>query len=129
MSQNALVPTDIESYGRHYDDHSLFSKIKAVAAKAGRKVIYHVLLLYYMLTDAHIPLKHKRLIVGVLGYFILPIDLIPDILPGTGFVDDLLALLYVVKALHDCITPEIKAKAEAKCNHFFPQPDPSLPNH
>ena len=82
-------------------------------------MIYNVLLLYYMLTDATIPLRHKRLIIGVLGYFILPIDLIPDFIPGTGFADDLLALLYVVKVLHDSITPEIKAKAQAKCNDYF----------
>ncbi len=100
MSENALVPQKIEQYGRHYDDHSLWSKIKSAAAKAGRKVIYNVLLLYYMLTDATIPLRHKRLIIGVLG-------------------DDLLALLYVVKVLHDSITPEIKAKAQAKCNDYF----------
>ena len=128
MPQNALVPKKIEQYGRHYDDHSLFSKIKAVALKAGRKVIYNVLLLYYILTDAHIPLKHKRLIVGVLGYFILPIDLIPDFLPGTGFADDLLALLYVIKVLHDCITPEIKAKAESKLSQYFPPHAGALPN-
>lgn len=114
-----LLPQKIEQYGQHYDDHSLWNKIKSTAAKAGRKVIYNVLLLYYMLTDATIPLKHKRLIIGVLGYFILPIDLIPDFLPGTGFADDLLALLYVVKVLHDSITPEIKAKAENKCNDYF----------
>ena len=114
-----LLPQKIEQYSEHYDDHSLWSKIKSAAAKAGRKVIYNVLLLYYMLTDATIPLKHKRLIVGVLGYFILPIDLIPDFLPGTGFADDLIALLYVVKVIHDSITPEIKAKAENKCNEYF----------
>ena len=123
MSENALVPSKIEQYGRHYDDRSLWDKIKSAAAKAGRKVIYNVLLLYYMLTDATIPLRHKRLIIGVLGYFILPIDLIPDIIPGTGFADDLLALLYVVKVLHDSITPEIKAKAEAKCNDYFKTDD------
>lgn len=114
-----LLPQNIEQYSRHYDDHSLWNKIKSAALKAGRKVIYNVLLLYYVLTDATIPLKHKRLIIGVLGYFILPIDIIPDILPGTGFADDLLALLYVVKVLHDSITPAIKAKAEAKCNEYF----------
>lgn len=114
-----LLPQKIEQYSEHYDDHSLWNKIKSAAAKAGRKVIYNALLLYYMLTDATIPLKHKRLIVGVLGYFILPIDLIPDILPGTGFADDLIALLYVVKVLHDSITPAIKAKAESKCNEYF----------
>ena len=95
-----LLPQKIEQYSEHYDDHSLWNKIKSAAAKAGRKVIYNALLLYYMLTDATIPLKHKRLIVGVLGYFILPIDLIPDF-------------------LHDSITPAIKAKAESKCNEYF----------
>ena len=101
MSNKSLVPANIEQYGQHYDNKSLFDKIKSAAGKAGRKLVYHVLLLYYVLTDSAIPLRHKRLIIGVLGYFILPIDLLPDFLPGTGFVDDLMAVLYVVKVINE----------------------------
>ena len=119
MSNKSLVPANIEQYGQHYDNKSLFDKIKSAAGKAGRKLVYHVLLLYYVLTDSAIPLRHKRLIIGVLGYFILPIDLLPDFLPGTGFVDDLMAVLYVVKVINDSITPAIRAKAESKCNEYF----------
>ena len=119
MSENALVPQKIEQYGRHYDDHSLWSKIKSAAAKAGRKVIYNVLLLYYMLTDATIPLRHKRLIIGVLGYFILPIDLVPDFIPIAGYTDDLAALTWGVYCVIKSITPEVKAQAAAKLHEWF----------
>ena len=105
MSNKSLVPANIEQYGQHYDNKSLFDKIKSAAGKAGRKLVYHVLLLYYVLTDSAIPLRHKRLIIGVLGYFILPIDLLP--------------VLYVVKVINDSITPAIRAKAESKCNEYF----------
>lgn len=129
MPSTELVPAKIENYGRHYNDHSFFSKLKNTALKAGRKVVYNALVLFYTLTDASVPLRHKRLIVGVLGYFILPIDLIPDILPGTGFADDLIALLYVVKVVSDSITPQIRAKAEAKCNEYFKNSVPGSAVH
>ena len=119
MSSKDLVPVKIEQYGRHYDDRSFFSKLKKTALKAGRKVVYNALLLFYTLTDTSVPLRHKRIIIGALGYFILPIDFIPDIIPGTGFADDLLAILYAIKVISDSITPQIRAKAEAKCNEYF----------
>ena len=129
MSSKDLVPVNIEQYGHHYNDRSFFSKLKKAALKAGRKVVYNALLLFYTLTDTTIPLRHKRIIIGVLGYFILPIDLIPDIIPGTGFVDDLLAILYAVKVISDSITPQIRAKAEAKCNEYFKTDTDNQPPH
>lgn len=41
-----------------------------------------VFTLYYMLQDDKVSLQHKTYIVGALGYFILPIDLIPDGIPA-----------------------------------------------
>ena len=56
--------------------------------------------------------KHKAYIIGALGYFILPIDLIPDgILPVIGFTDDIAVMTLVISMIKDSITPEIKARA------------------
>ena len=58
------------------------------------------------------PVKHKAYIIGALGYFILPIDLIPDgILPVIGFTDDIAVMTLVISMIKDSITPEIKARA------------------
>lgn len=114
-----LEPDKIEKYGEHYNEPGLWKKIATVARRAGSKVIYPVLLLYYVLQDENTPLKHKAMIIGALGYFILPIDIIPDILPILGFTDDLAALAACVKALVSSITPEIKEKAKRKLSDWF----------
>ena len=42
-----------------------------------------------------IDLKNMVLIVAALVYFITPIDLIPDFIPITGFVDDFTVIIWV----------------------------------
>ena len=65
-----LEPENIERYGKHYDENRLWNKLGTVARRAGSKVVYPVLLLYYVLQDKKTPLKHKAVILGALGYFI-----------------------------------------------------------
>lgn len=118
MEENK-TPQNIEQYQEHYSESGLFNKIGNVCKKAGMKAIYYVLLLYYVLIDENTPLKHKGMIIGALGYFILPVDLIPDLLPGIGFADDIAALTACLKAIHDNITPSVKKKAMQKLTDWF----------
>ena len=53
-----LEPENIERYGKHYDENRLWNKLGTVAKRAGSKVVYPVLLLYYVLQDKKTPLKH-----------------------------------------------------------------------
>ena len=48
-----------------------------------------------------LPWKSTMLVVGALVYFVMPLDLIPDILIGTGFLDDAVVVAYVLKAIRD----------------------------
>ena len=43
---------------------------------------------YYCATDGKTPLYVKAVLMGALAYFIVPIDVIPDFIPGLGFTDD-----------------------------------------
>ena len=61
-----------------------------------------------------IDLKEKTMIIGALGYFILPTDLVVDFLPIVGYSDDLAALIALVKSCMSYITPEIEAQVDAK---------------
>lgn len=113
------TPKDVTRYQKHYSEKGLLEKIGATFKKAGLKVIYYVLLLYCVLNDENTPMQHKMIIIGALGYFILPVDLIPDFIPVAGFTDDAAALLACLKTVRENVTPEIKAKANNKlCDRF-----------
>ena len=43
---------------------------------------------YYCAIDRETPTKVKLVLFAALGYFVLPIDAIPDVLTGMGFTDD-----------------------------------------
>ncbi len=109
----------MKRYRKHYSESGLWKKISGVAKKAGSKVVYAALLLYYVLVDKNTPNKYKATIIGALGYFILPLDIIPDAIPLLGFSDDLAALTAGVKAVWDCITPDIKRQAAEKMSQWF----------
>lgn len=110
---------NVDQYKEHYSESGLWNKIGNFAKKAGIKTIYIVLLLFYALQSDKISAKHKALIYGALGYFILPADLVPDFIPAAGFTDDFAALLAALASMAMCIDSEIKAKAKTKLHDWF----------
>ena len=110
---------EIQKYERHYDDNAFWAKLQKFARKAGIKVSYAALLLYYVLKSPETSGKDRAKIIGALGYFILPIDLIPDFIPVAGYTDDLAALVWGVYCVIKSITPEVKANAAAKLHEWF----------
>ncbi len=102
---------EVEKYGTYYSENKFWQKVQRVAKKVGATVIRPVFQLYYLLHDKDVPLQHKAYIIGALGYFILPFDLIPEgLLPVIGFTDDVAVMGLVLKIVKDSITPEIRAK-------------------
>ncbi len=109
---------DLQRYEAEYSERGLFDKLSSVAKKAGLKVVYYALILYYALQSPKISVKEKALIIGALGYFILPVDLVPDVIAGAGFLDDAAALLAVIKML-TCIDDEVKRQAKELLKRWF----------
>lgn len=110
---------DVEKYSGNYSEEGLWNKLAKFAKKAGIKVVNVTLLLYYVLTCDEVEQKDKLLIMGALGYLILPFDLIPDGIPGIGFTDDLAALIYAYKAVKVHVTPEMEEKAKKQLQEWF----------
>lgn len=116
---------EIAKYSKDYSEPKFWDKIVAVAKKAGVKVVYAALLLYYVLMSDNTSKGDKAKILGALGYFILPFDLIPDWIPVAGFTDDLAALTWAIYSVAKNITPEIKEQAKAKLGDIFKNYDPA----
>jgi uncharacterized membrane protein YkvA (DUF1232 family) len=67
-------------------------------------------LLGRLLRDARVPTAEKALFLGAIIYFVMPVDIIPDIFPFIGQVDDIylisLTLLRLVNRTDDGIVRE-----------------------
>ncbi len=107
------------AYSSYYSEASLWNKVLKYGRKAGISVIYAGLLLYYLLQKENLPLHVKAAIIGALGYFILPVDVIPDIIAGMGYTDDLAVLLMMLKYCSSYMDDGVKAKAKAKIKELF----------
>ena len=108
-----------EEYEKHYNDSSFWNKVLSMAKKAGLKLIYIALLLYYTLQSRNVSTKDKAIIYGALGYFILPIDIIPDYIPIIGYTDDMSILIYAYNRIKSNIDDNIREKAKHKLNSIF----------
>ena len=106
-------------YERHYNEDGFWKKLRRVATQVGAKVIFPALQLYYLMQSKDVPIKAKTLIIGALGYLILPADLVPDFIPALGFTDDLTALMLALRTLNKHLTPEINARAKAQTDKLL----------
>jgi len=112
----------MENYGQYskfYSEASFWKKLKGFAGKAGIKVVYLALLLYYMLVDEAVDLKSKLTIAAALGYFIFPLDLLPDLLPVIGFTDDLSVLMFALSVVKGKINETHRQKARNTMELWF----------
>jgi len=50
-------------------------------------------LFWRLMWDKQVPLALRLIVPGTLLYFILPVDIIPDLLPGLGHLDDITLIL------------------------------------
>jgi uncharacterized membrane protein YkvA (DUF1232 family) len=106
-------------YEKEYNEETLFKKIIKLGKKIGLKLIYYVLILFYILQDPAVPAKIKAVITCALGYFIFPFDIFPDSMPGIGYVDDMATITAALTMSLLYVTPEIKQKAKNKLKDIF----------
>ena len=107
-------PKNIERYGVNYSENGLLHKLSRAVHWANAKIIYAALLLYYVLRNDAVTMADKSKIYGALGYFILPTDMVLDLIPMVGYTDDMAALMWAIHTLTKNLTPEIKAQARLK---------------
>lgn len=110
---------DFLQYKDRFTKNGFVEKISRIARRAGSKLVYAALLLYYTLESDKISLKDKAIIIGALGYLISPLDVIPDAIPIAGLGDDLAVLIYVLNKVWGNVNEDVKAKSREKLLQWF----------
>ena len=77
---------------RHSLNQNFRDKWHRWLRRSKKRMRFHIGILYYVLRSGRIPLKTKLLGSLALGYFLSPIDLIPDFIPILGQLDDAIIL-------------------------------------
>ncbi len=90
------------------------------AKRAARQVPFmeEVVAAYYCALDKETPTRTKGILLAALGYFILPVDAIPDFLVGLGFTDDIAVLTAAFTAVSGQIKPEHREAARNALNEL-----------
>ena len=110
---------DFMSYKDKFTQNGFIDKVSRIAKRAGAKLVYAALILYYTLQSDKVSVKDKTLIIGALGYLISPLDVMPDAIPIVGLGDDLSVLIYVLHKVWGDVSNEIKEQAHEKLSKWF----------
>ena len=113
------ITANLKLYEKYFSENELLQKIGKLGKSIGATVLYPVFLLFNLLKSGDINMKEKAMIIGTLGYFILPVDLLPDAIVGVGYADDAAALTAAVTALASCITEDIQNESKEQLRKIF----------
>ena len=88
MSIEASMPSGVAKFAREkaYVRRGFWAKAKRVAA--GLPFAEDLLAAYFCAFDRETPRHVQVALIGALAYFVLPFDVIPDMMPLLGFTDD-----------------------------------------
>ena len=104
---------------QRFSENKLWQKINSYARQAGIKVVYAALLLYYAYKRKDTPTWAKNIVIGVLGYFLSPIDALPDLTPILGYTDDLGVLGFGLVTIAAYVDAAVKSQAKEKLQAWF----------
>ena len=84
-------------------------KVVRVGEEAGilAEIIKNIKLIWRLLNDGRVPPWLKMVVPATLLYLLFPIDIIPDIVPGLGQLDDIAIILLGLKLFVEMCPEEI----------------------
>lgn len=110
---------DFMSYSGKFSAAEFTEKISKIAKRAGAKLVYAALILYYTLQSDKVSKTDKAIIIGALGYMISPLDVIPDAIPIAGLTDDLAVLIFVLRKVWGNVEPDVQNKVKERMKKWF----------
>ena len=111
----AIHEPEIEILGP--EDEKKQARIRAkfwpTVKKALRTIPFmdEVVAAYFAMLDPQTPARARLILIGALAYFVLPFDLVPDIIFGVGFLDDASILAAAIASVRSSITDDHREAA------------------
>ncbi|MGL6248313.1 MAG: YkvA family protein [Culicoidibacterales bacterium] len=120
MNHNQKIAQTMAQVAPTYSEAKFSEKVSDCYKVVEAKVLYWALLAYYGFNSSDTPLAAKIQIVGALAYFIMPFDIIPDVLPVVGYGDDLAALAIALTKVAASIGPAVQKQAQIRTMQLRP---------
>jgi uncharacterized membrane protein YkvA (DUF1232 family) len=114
--------TDVAKFAREkaYVRRGFWAKVRRVAA--GLPFAEDLLAAYFCAFDRETPRHVQAALIGALAYFVLPFDIIPDMMPLLGFTDDAAVLATALRMVATHIRPEHRAAARQAIERGLGEP-------
>lgn len=103
----------------HFHEPSFWRKLTRFAERIGRGGVRQALTLYHAWRDPDTPPRAKATIAAALAYLVAPLDLVPDVLLGIGYGDDLTALAFAASVVAWHIKPQHRQRAAERVRAWF----------
>lgn len=112
------LPMDIEA-SRKRTKRKLLPKLLRVAGRI--PFADDLAAAYYAAIDPSTPRKAKAVLFAALGYFVVPSDMIPDIIAGFGFTDDATVLATALSI----VGTQVRERHRKAARRLLGLPEPS----
>lgn len=114
MDSTSTLKAMSETTAQAPDEKTFWTKMKSSVKKAGEELAVMGIKSWLAMTDSETSVKHKAVLGGALAYFVLPTDMVPDVIAGVGFTDDMAALTLAANSVGSAIKPEHEDLAREK---------------
>lgn len=114
---------DQDKYGKQFSERRFWKRLPKLVQRAGIKVAYTALLLYNAYQRKETPVWARRIIMGALGYLLMPIDALPDITPIVGYTDDIGVLGIGLVTVAAYVNDEVRTKSRTQLSKWFGEVD------
>ena len=103
-----MPPSDHEA-GSSAEPRGFWDKVRRTLGRV--PFLDEAVAAYYCATDSKTPRRVQAVLLGALGYFVVPADMIPDFIAGLGFSDDAAVLAAAIGAVRRHVTDDHRARA------------------
>ena len=99
------------------DERRFWRKLRRVVAKV--PFVEDLLAAYFCAVDRNTPTYVRGVLLGAVAYFVLPADVIPDLLAPLGFTDDASVIAAAIAAVGSHLQPRHRDRARHRLQQLI----------